>query len=186
MEEHPPSTRNRLLVWAERLFIVGAIAFILYRFGPQLGALTGIDSGLGPSPEYRFTALDGSFVDSNDLNGKVVVLNFWATWCGPCRLEMPSLQSLHEDRIDDGGIVVGLATDVGPGSVVEEFLAERDITYPVGRATRNQIQAFGGIPMIPTTFIIDRKGVIRHKITGYAAPPVLRVAVNRLLGEESG
>ncbi|MFV1980996.1 MAG: TlpA family protein disulfide reductase [Rhodothermia bacterium] len=179
------ATRHRLIVWAERLLIVAALAFIIYRLGPQIGALTGIGPNLGPAPEYSFTALDGSVVDSNQLRGKVVVLNFWATWCGPCRLEMPSLQSLHEDRAKDGVIVLGLATDDDPGagSAVEDFLIENGITYPVGRATNKHRRSFGDIPVIPTTFIIDRNGIIRHKVVGYFASPALRLAVNRLVDE---
>lgn len=178
------SARNRIVVWAERLFFAAAFAFVIYRLGPQLGALIGIGPDLGPAPQYSFTALDGAIVDSDQLRGKVVVLNFWATWCGPCRLEMPSLQSLHEDRAADGVIVLGLATDNGSGSEVPDFLKERGITYPVGRATSRHIRAFGKISAIPTTYIIDRKGVIRHKVVGYFAPPALRLAVDRLVDEK--
>ena len=109
------------------------------------------------------------------------MLNFWATWCGPCRLEMPSLQSLHEDRAIDGVRVLGLATDVGSERPIREFLGEREISYAVGRATSAHRRAFGGIPGIPTTFIIDREGVIQHKVVGYFTPPALRLAVRRLL-----
>jgi len=168
-------------MWAERLFIAAALVFVIYRLGPQLGALVGFGPDLGPPPEYRFAAFDGSIIDSDQLRGKVVVLNFWATWCGPCRLEMPSLQSLHEDRAEDGVVVLGLSTDDGPDSAIEDFLRERDITYPIGRATRENSKAFGEISLLPTTFIIDRQGVIRHKVTGYFAAPAMRIAVNRLV-----
>jgi thiol-disulfide isomerase/thioredoxin len=178
-----PAARRPLLVWTERVLLIAALAFIIYRLGPQLGALIGLGPDLGPSPAYRFTALDGTVVDSDQFRGNVVVLNFWATWCGPCRLEMPSLQSLHEDRAADGVIVIGLATDSGTGSEVKDFLIERAITYPVGRATAQHQQAFGGISMIPTTYIIDRSGVIRHKVVGYFAGPALRIAVDRLVDE---
>jgi len=180
----PPTPLRRALVWGERILFAGLLIFAFYRLGPQLGALTGVGPDLGTSPAYAFTALDGSHVDSDALLGDVVVLNFWATWCGPCKLEMPSLQSLHEDRADDGVVVLGLATDVGRGDGIETFLRERDITYAVGRATNEHKRAFGGISMIPTTYLIDRQGVIRHKVVGYFAPPAMRVAVNRLLKEQ--
>ncbi len=169
--------------WSERILWAAALVFILYRLGPQLGALIGFGMDGDVPPRYQFLALDGSHIDSDNLRGNVVVLNFWATWCGPCRLEMPSLQSLHEDRAADGLVVLGLATDVAPGTAVEDFLKEKGITYPVGRATLAHRKAFGEIPMIPTTFLIDREGVIRHKVTGYFAQPVMRIAVNRLLEE---
>jgi thiol-disulfide isomerase/thioredoxin len=168
-------------VWLERLVLLGLFAFAAYRFGPQLGALTGIGPSLGSSPDLSFVSLDGDTIRSLDLRGDVVVLNFWATWCIPCRLEMPSLQNLHEDRVTDGVRVLGLATDVGSEKPIRDFLVERGISYPVGRASSAQRRAFGGIPGIPTTFIIDRDGVIQHRVVGYFAPPALRAAVDRLL-----
>ena len=170
------------LAWVERLVLVGLLVFVAYRLGPQLGALTGVGPSLGSSPDFSFVSLDGDTVRSVDLRGEVVVLNFWATWCLPCRLEMPSLQSLHEDRASDGVRVLGLATDVGSEAPIREFLGERDITYSVGRASSAHRRAFGGIPGIPTTFIIDPDGVIRHRVVGYFTPPALRAAVDRLLG----
>jgi peroxiredoxin len=170
-------------VWVERLVTVALLAFVVVRLGPQLGALTGIGPEVGRAPEYAFRALDGTEVRSADLRGRVVVLNFWATWCGPCRLEMPSLQALHEDAAAEGVAVLGLSTDVGSVSAVEAFLSERGITYPVGSATAEHRRAFGGIPGIPTTFVIDRSGTVRHKVVGYFAPPAMRAAVRRLLDE---
>jgi thiol-disulfide isomerase/thioredoxin len=164
--------------------MAGLLVFLFYRLGPQLGALTGVGPDLGRSPDYTFTALDGTELRSAELAGKVVVLNFWATWCGPCKLEMPTLQSLHEDRADDGVVVLGLATDVGSGTAVAEFLRERDITYAIGRATNAHRQAFGGVNVIPTTFVIDRGGIVRHRVVGYFTSPALRAAVSRLLAEE--
>ncbi len=169
------------LEWVERGVLVVLLVFVAYRLAPQVGALTGIGPTLGSVPDLAFVTLDGETFTSADLRGDVVVLNFWATWCLPCRAEMPSLQSLHDDRAAEGVRVVGLATDVGSERVIRDFLEERDISYPVGRATSAQRRAFGGIPGIPTTFIIDREGVVRHRVVGYFAPPAMRMAVSRLL-----
>lgn len=183
-DRSPPSLRRRLFTWGERLLFGVLLIFAAVRLGPQLGALLGAGPDLGSSPSYEFTALDGTRINSDALRGEVVVLNFWATWCGPCKLEMPSLQSLHEDRATDGVVVLGLATDVGSGSAVTDFVADRGITYPIGRATRAHRAAFGGIAGIPTTYLIDRNGVVRHKVVGYFAPPALRIAVDRLTKED--
>ena len=169
------------LRWVERLFVGGVLIFAGIRLGPQIGALTGVGPTLGAAPEYAFTSLDGRSIDSSELSGKVVVLNFWATWCGPCRLEIPSLQALHEDREQDGVVVLGLSTDRGAQSDVVAYLAERNVTFPVGLATARIRRAFGEIHGIPTTFVIDREGVIRHRVVGYFAPPALRAAVARLV-----
>jgi peroxiredoxin len=184
--EDPRTTSRRwpALVWVERVFLVGVLVFAAHRLGPQVGALTGIGPELGRAPDFSLVSLDEDTIRSLDLRGEVVVLNFWATWCLPCRLEMPSLQSLHDDRAADGVRVLGLSTDVGSEGPVRDFLRERDITYPVGRATTSHRRAFGGISGIPTTFIIDREGVVRHRVLGYFAPPALRAAVSRLIDAE--
>lgn len=179
----PRSRRRLLFEWGERIVFAALLVFLLIRLGPQLGALTGVGPDLGSSPSYAFTALDGSAIDSDALRGQVVVLNFWATWCGPCKLEMPSLQSLHEDRAEDGVVVIGLSTDVGSSDAVADFVEERGFTFPIGRATREHRAAFGGILGIPTTYLIDRSGTVRHRVVGYFAPPALRVAVGRLVDE---
>lgn len=185
-EQHAPTEsapRPGWRVWAERVVTVGILAFVLWRLGPQLGALAGVGPDLGRAPEYRVVTLEGDTIDSADLRGEVVVLNFWATWCPPCRIEMPSLQSLHEDRGADGVVVLGLSTDAGSAEPVRAFVEERGFTFPIGRATREHRAAFGGIPGIPTTFIIDREGIVRHKVVGYFAPPAMRMAVARLVDE---
>ncbi|MCG6956492.1 MAG: TlpA family protein disulfide reductase [Gemmatimonadetes bacterium] len=182
-ETTSPSRWKRAFVWAERLVTAGLLVFVAVRLGPQLGALTGLAPEGPRAPSYALVTLDGDTIHSADLSGKVVVVNFWATWCIPCRLEMPSLEKLHERHHGEDLVVLGFDTDVGNESGVRRFLAERGVTYPVGRATARQRAAFGGIPGIPTTFIVDRSGVIRHKVVGYFAPPALEAAVSRLLDD---
>lgn len=177
------STIRTAMKWGERLVLLVLFLFAFNRLGPQFGALLGVGPDLGSAPAYAFTAFDGTRVSSDELLGSVVVLNFWATWCGPCKLEMPALQSLHEDMAADGVAVVGLATDADRGPHVEAFLDVRGIDYPIGYASAAHRRAFGGVSMIPTTYIIDRSGVIQHKVLGYFAPPAMRAAVRRLLEE---
>ncbi|MEJ2204706.1 MAG: TlpA disulfide reductase family protein [Gemmatimonadota bacterium] len=174
---------RRALKVVEWAVTAALLVFVAIRLGPQLGALTGISFAPEPAPAYAFVSLGGDTIRSGDLAGQVVVLNFWATWCGPCKLEMPSLQKLHERRAGDGVVVLGLSTDAGREAGIRAFLEERQITYPVGRANQAHRRAFGGIPGIPTTFIIDRSGTVRHRVVGYFAPPAMNAAVSRLLDE---
>lgn len=160
------------------------LLFVIHRLGPQLSAWTGIGPAEGSTPDYAVTLFDGTRLTSADLRGKVVVMNVWATWCPPCRVEIPALQALHERTLEHGDVVVlGLATDVTGARVVEPFLEERGVTYANGLLDRETRRALGGISHTPTTFVIDPDGVVRHKVLGFFAPPAMRAAVERLRGE---
>lgn len=159
---------------------MGLLAFVAVRLGPQLSAWTGIGPVEGSHPTYAFTALDGSEIDSGALEGRVVVVNLWATWCPPCRIEIPALQRLHEEYAgDDDVVVLGLAGDVEGARIVRPFLEERGVTYPVGLLTNELRRAFGGVQGFPTTLVIGPDGVVRHKVVGFFAPPAMRAAVER-------
>lgn len=160
---------------------MGLLAFVAIRLGPQLSAWTGIGPVEGSEPAYAFTTLDGTEITSDALRGKVVVVNLWATWCPPCRIEIPALQKLHDEYAGDGDVVVvGLAGDVEGARVVRPFLDERDVTYPVGLLTAELRRAFGGVQGFPTTLIIGPDGVVQHKVVGFFAPPAMRAAVGRV------
>lgn len=169
------------LVWAERLVTAALLLFVAVRLGPQLGALTGVGAGGDEAPPFSLVTLQGDTVQLADLRGRVVVINFWATWCGPCRLEMPALQSLSE-RHDTAAVrVLGVSVDQGGVDGVRAFLADHEITYPVGMATWEHRRAVGGVRGIPTTLVVGPDGVIRHRVVGYFAPPAMNAAVSRLL-----
>lgn len=178
-----PSWWRSALTWGERALWTGVLIFLAVRLGPQVGALTGIGPALGSAPELRFVTLDGVEIGPAQMEGRVVVVNFWATWCPPCRLEIPSLQKVHTDLEAEGVLVVGLSTDAGSPNDIRAFLEERGVTYPVGMASPAHRRAFGGVRALPTTFILDRDGVIRHRVFGFFAPPAMRAAVSRLLEE---
>ena len=177
--------RHPVVRWTERIFWVGIAILVFQRLGPQLSAWTGIGPVVGEAPAWTATTLDGERIDSEELRGRIVVLNFWATWCGPCRLEIPVLQSIHEEFGPDEVVVVGLSTDVVDASV-PEYLEEKGVTYLAGMATGEIRRAFGGISAIPTTFIIDADGIVRHRVLGLFAPPAMRAAVRRALRETAG
>lgn len=179
-EQHRPSRVRTALKWGERLFFVVVLLFAIERLGPQLSAWTGIGPVEGSVPEYQVTLLDGSTLTSDELRGRVVVLNVWATWCGPCRIEIPVLQSLHEEFGGDDVVVVGLSTDVAPAATVESWLDERGVDYANGFLDRETRRALGGISHTPTTYLIDREGRVHHKVLGLFAPPAMRAAVIRL------
>jgi len=121
---------------------------------------------VGPAPAWSLTSLDGKPIGLAELKGKVVVVDFWATWCPPCVHEIPGYISLQKKYADRGLVIVGLSVDRKGASVVEAFAKAKDVNYPLAMATPEIVEAFGGIEGIPTTFLIDRDGKIRHKKVG--------------------
>ena len=102
--------------------------------------------------------LAGQPVKLSDFKGKVVLLNFWATWCPPCRDEIPDLVSLQQQYSPRGLVVVGIAMDGKGAAIVQPFAKKMEINYPLVIGDQKTAEAYGGIKALPTTFIIDRKG----------------------------
>jgi len=123
---------------------------------------------IGPAPEWKLKDVDGHEVSSAQFKGKVVVLDFWATWCGPCRLEIPGYVEMQKKYGADGLVVIGVSVDQDKAAseTVKSFVAKFGINYQIVMASEDVVTAFGGVDAIPTTFIIDRAGKIRDRKTG--------------------
>jgi peroxiredoxin len=121
---------------------------------------------IGPAPAWKLRDTTGNLVTSDDFKGKVVVLDFWATWCGPCRQEIPGYVELYRKYGKDRLAIVGVSVDEGGPAVVQEFIKKFGVTYPMVMATEEIQTAYGGLEAIPTTFLIDRGGRIRDKKVG--------------------
>jgi peroxiredoxin len=121
---------------------------------------------LGPAPEFKLKALDGTELSKESLKGKVVVVDFWATWCGPCVQEIPGYIALQKKYAAQGVVIVGVSVDRGGPAKVQQFAEKRGMNYPVVIDAGELAEQFGGIEAIPTTFLIDRSGNIRHRKLG--------------------
>jgi len=133
------------------------------------------------APDFTLKDINGNDFSFSQTRGKVVILDFWATWCPPCRMGIPEFQALYEEYSAQGLEIVGIALDVEGAAVVKPFVERNGVTYPVVIGNREIANKYGGIRGIPTTFIIDRKGRIVEKYVGYKAKEVFKSAIGKLL-----
>ena len=118
-----------------------------------------------PAPDFQLESLDGQVVSLSGLRGSPVMLNFWATWCPPCRSEMPFIQQIYEEWSDEG--LVLLAINIGESSgTVQDFMRSNNISMPVLLDTSREVAQRYGITGIPATFFIDKDGIIQNRVVG--------------------
>lgn len=147
-----PGTRIRLRL-LPLAFVAALHGCVGERGGPRVGA---------PAPEYVAATLAGDSVSLASLRGNVVLLNLWATWCAPCRHEVPFLQSLHERHGKDGLAVVGVSLDArGARQAVEEFAREYGVTYRILVDPEMRAMDTYRVLGLPASFLIDRSGTLR-------------------------
>jgi len=178
------AARRRLIRYAAATIIVLAIGALfvqreLLTADPQvvgaqsatvtIGLVDDHDINIGqPAPDFVLQDLHGNLIALSDFRGKTVVLNFWATWCPPCRAEMPDLQGVHEQRLPQDDLVV-LAVDLlfeDSVGAVTDFLDEFALTFPVVLAAEGSVLQRYGVRGLPATFFIDRDGVLRAQNLG--------------------
>ena len=182
------------LVLARRLVVLGATLFLLLLIVGELR--TRGTSGVGgtttanyravartdgrPAPRFELQALDGGTISLGDYGGRVVVLNFWATWCGPCRREAPALEAAYEDYRGRGVQFLGVDYR-DDAAAARAYEREFGITYPSvydpGRTLAFAYELVG----VPTTFVIGRDGRIQYRFVGYLTDAVLRKALDDVL-----
>src|SRR5207245_9324273 len=133
-------------------------------------------------PDFSVTDLQGHPLSSADLRGRVVLVDFWATWCQPCKKEMPGYQKLVDSYGSRGFAVVGLKFDTMRD--VEDpirFARKLGVRYPLAIATDDVKQKFGGIEGLPTTLLYDRQGILRKKVIGFEYTDVIESELRPLL-----
>ena len=148
--------------------MLGACAAILLLLAPMALLRAEPDKPVA-APAWKLKGLDGSTVSSDQFKGKVVVLDFWATWCGPCKAEIPGYIALQKKYGADGLVIIGVSKDDDEPSrqkTVQGFADAHGMNYPIVFTSDEIEAALGGIDAIPTTFIIGRDGNIRSKKVG--------------------
>jgi thiol-disulfide isomerase/thioredoxin len=142
-----------------------------------------VSSAGNPAPEFLLTGLDGKPLSLADYRGKVVLLDFWATWCVPCRAEIPHLVDFQKQYGGQGLQVVGISMD-DDAKPVHEFYQQFKMNYPVALGTDKVATAYGGVLGLPITFLIGRDGRIVAKYVGETQMPVLEQKIQSLLQQK--
>lgn len=152
------------------------------RSHPSKGSLNAAPAGVVHSvaPGFVLADLDGQPLDLSNYRGKVVLLDFWATWCAPCRTEIPHFVDLQNRYRDQGLQVIGISMDDGP-KPVRNFYREFKMNYPVALGTEKVAESYGGVLGLPINFLIGRDGRVATKYVGEVQMPVVEQEVQTLL-----
>lgn len=146
------------------------------------GAATGTEEAQ-PAPNFTLKSLDGRDVTLDEFRGKYLLINFWATWCGPCKIEMPSLEALYQKFKDDGLALIGISNDMFGARVVKPYVEASKISFPVLLDQRLTVSYKFGVVNLPTTFLVNPKGEIigiLHGPEDWGKPATLRYFENLL------
>jgi len=136
-----------------------------------------------PAPSFTLQDLNGKTVSLSDFKSKVIILDFWATWCPPCVKEIPHFVELYKQYNDRQFVIVGISVDREGVGVVKSFVQKYGVSYPVLMTDGQVEKAYGDIVNIPTTFVIDSEGKIQRKYIGYQDKAVFEKDINSLLSE---
>lgn len=171
---------KKMQLFRSMRFTVGAsLAALLMIFGaPSLVAA--VEPGAA-APSWELRDVDGKTVKLSDFKDKVVVLDFWATWCPPCRKEIPGFVALQKQYGKDGLAIVGISLDQDGAAKVKKFIKANGMNYPVVMGNEDLSRDYGSIRAIPTTFVIDRAGKIVSKHVGYEDQAVFEKEIKPLL-----
>jgi peroxiredoxin len=165
--------RNGIILMA----IIGIVALMIYA-GARLSHKSAQAAGSAPpeesvlkaggmAPDFELKTLDGKAVKLSSFRGKAVLLNFWATWCGPCKIETPWIVDLSKRYQSQGLEVVGVSMDdASNGDDIAKFVKEMDINYTIVQGTEAVGDAYGGVGVLPVTYYIDRNGKIVSTVIG--------------------
>ena len=159
-----------------------ANAFLAPRSSMQIIANT--TGKLQAAPAWELKDLEGKPVKLSDFKGKVVLLNFWATWCPPCREEIPDLIALQKQYAPQGLVVIGVSVDRGGSAGVQAFAKRMKINYPVVMGNEKTAAAYGDFDVIPTTFFINRQGEIAGQRQGAADEATFAAEIKPLLEQK--
>jgi thiol-disulfide isomerase/thioredoxin len=180
-----PARRNPLA-----LVVVAVVAAAMLYVGLHAARRSGTAHPLGvaygtPAPDFTLETLDGQSLSLSSLRGKAVLLNFWATWCGPCKIETPWLVELQKQYGAQGLQIVGVAMDDSGKEEIAKFAKDMGVNYPVLLGKEAVGDAYGGVPALPESFFVSRDGKIVDKIMGLQGKSEIEDAVKKALNTQA-
>jgi thiol-disulfide isomerase/thioredoxin len=179
----PHRGRNPLALVVAALVVAGMLYFGFHMARRSPSAPSAMKSA--PAPDFTLESLDGKSMRLSDLRGKAVLLNFWATWCAPCKIEMPWFIQLQNEYGPQGLQVVGVAMDDSSKDDIAKFAKDMGVNYPVLLGKEAVGDAYGGVPALPETFFIGRDGKIMDKIIGLKGKAEIEDAIKKALDTQA-
>lgn len=146
-----------------------------------MGFATGAIAQKQKAPNFSLKSSNGTLYELRKFKGKVVIVNFWATWCGPCIREIPDFIEAYKKYKSKGLVIIGISVDQDGWNQVTPFVAQNKINYPVVLGNEQVVQKYGGVNAIPTTFIVDKSGNIVDQHTGIMSFKQLEAKLKNLL-----
>jgi thiol-disulfide isomerase/thioredoxin len=174
------------------LVVVALVAAGMLYFGFHMARRSGTEHPVGllaygtPAPDFTLETLDGKSVSLSSLRGKAVVVNFWATWCGPCKIETPWLVEMQNQYGAQGLQIVGVAMDDSGKDEIARFAKNMGMNYPVALGKEAVGDAYGGVSYLPESFFVGRDGKIVDKIMGLEGRSEIEDAIKKALNTQAG
>jgi thiol-disulfide isomerase/thioredoxin len=173
------------------LVVVIVVVFLMLVAGRRMrhrtsGPTLARDVKGAEAPDFTLKTIDGKDVKLSALRGKAVLLNFWATWCGPCKIEIPWFIELQKQYASQGLVVIGVAMDDNAKDVVPKFAQDMKIDYPILLGTEQVADQYGGVEGLPMTFYIGRDGKIVKKIPGLTSHSDIEESIKAALNAGGG
>lgn len=171
------------------IIVVAMVVSLMLVFGFHLArSSTKTAGGPGdmkgkPAPEFTLQSLEGKSVSLSDFRGKAVLLNFWATWCAPCKIEMPWFVELQKEYASQGLQILGVAMDDASPEDIAKFAKDLGVDYPILIGKESVGDAYGGVQFLPATFYIDREGRVVDKVFGLKGRGEIEEAVKKALAQ---
>jgi peroxiredoxin len=179
----PGGNRNAIVLAVVILVVTGMLLagkYLAHNSMPSPEGNSGITKGAS-APDFELKDLDGKPVRLSSLKGKAVVLNFWATWCGPCKIEMPWFVELQNEYGPQGFQIVGVAMDDSSKEDIAKFAKDMGVNYPVLIGKEAVGDEYGGVPALPESFFISRDGKILDKFIGLRGKAEVEDAIKAAL-----